>query len=567
MGLPRPFSGNFADVYQVHGQNGQSFAVKCFTREVGALQARYQAISDHLRQGSPSFMVQFTYLAEGIRIRNGWYPILKMDWIEGFTLNAFINLHVDKPQVVYRLAQMWVKLSQQLRQANMAHCDLQHGNVLLVPGAKPSQLSLRLIDYDGMFIPALKSVPSGELGHPNYQHPQRLREGIYSAEVDRFSHLLIYTALRCLTVGGRELWAKYDNGENLLFRAQDFGQPQESQLLLDIWQLRDHDLCQLLGHLILGSQMPLERMVTLDQVVGGEGRPLALTTGQEHQLLDYLPPGAARLKNLPAKVSRYSLEELIAKMDEPLDGGGALPAQKSSDRAVAVAAKDVVSVRTRPQQTPPPLAPIKEQWSTLAWVVLVAMGSELAALIGLPHNEPGTFGLLGIVGALVALIAFPLAVGLVVEAGLAMHAGRALDLSLRLPSWRETCPQCGHREIVTLFACRVCGQMHWARLAAGCVLAVNIALLTIVSVPHHQAPMWWMVVATLGRWVGRLAGVAAAFALFIGAFEVWKLQQRLPPASRIRSPAGQMALLAATILPVICLGLLVLGLYARLLLQ
>src|SRR5262245_61641180 len=113
--MPRPYSGNFADVYQLQGPNSQAWAVKCFTRAVGALQSRYQAISDHLRQGSLSFMVQFHYLAEGIRVRNQWYPVVKMDWIEGFTLNEFVRRYADKPHVMYRLAQMWVKLSLQLR--------------------------------------------------------------------------------------------------------------------------------------------------------------------------------------------------------------------------------------------------------------------------------------------------------------------------------------------------------------------------------------------------------------------------------------------------------------------
>ena len=107
LGMPRPYSGNFADVYHLRGPNGQSWAVKCFTREVVSLQSRYQAISHHLQQGSPPFMVQFQYLPEGIRIGGQWYPIVKMDWVEGFTVNEFVRQHADKPLVMYRLAKMW----------------------------------------------------------------------------------------------------------------------------------------------------------------------------------------------------------------------------------------------------------------------------------------------------------------------------------------------------------------------------------------------------------------------------------------------------------------------------
>src|SRR5579872_1163511 len=86
-GLPRPHAGNFADVYQIQGADGQSWAVKCFTREVHGLHQRYQAISDHLGQAQRPFMVDFRYLDQGIRIRGQWFPVLKMRWIEGLTLN------------------------------------------------------------------------------------------------------------------------------------------------------------------------------------------------------------------------------------------------------------------------------------------------------------------------------------------------------------------------------------------------------------------------------------------------------------------------------------------------
>ena len=55
-----------------------------------------------------------------------------------------------------------------------------------------------------MFVPSLAGKKSGEVGHPNYQHPQRLREGTYNAEVDRVPLLVVATALRALSVGGRE---------------------------------------------------------------------------------------------------------------------------------------------------------------------------------------------------------------------------------------------------------------------------------------------------------------------------------------------------------------------------
>src|SRR5579864_7410206 len=133
LGLPAPRSGNFADVYAVvTGQ--RKWAVKCFTRQIPGLQERYQQISLHLAQHKPSFMVDFTFLEQGIRVRGDWYPILKMQWVEGATLNQFVKNNLSKPRLLDVLCQLWVKLSTRLRRVNIAHCDLQHGNVLMVPG-------------------------------------------------------------------------------------------------------------------------------------------------------------------------------------------------------------------------------------------------------------------------------------------------------------------------------------------------------------------------------------------------------------------------------------------------
>src|SRR5262249_44610721 len=157
--------------------SGKKWALKCFTRQVAGLRERYSEISTYLRQANLPFMVDFVYLEQGINIKGRWYPALKMDWVEGLTLNEFVKEHADQPQHLELLCQIWARLARRLREAKMAHCDLQHGNVLLVPGSTAKSLAVKLIDYDGMFVPALAQSTSGEVGHPAYQHPQRLRDG------------------------------------------------------------------------------------------------------------------------------------------------------------------------------------------------------------------------------------------------------------------------------------------------------------------------------------------------------------------------------------------------------
>ncbi|MCC6418404.1 MAG: hypothetical protein IT429_09205 [Gemmataceae bacterium] len=281
LGLPRTCSGNFADVYQVTFADGShSWAVKCFTRSVEGLHHRYQAVSEQLTRVSLSFLVDFRYLDRGIRVRGEWFPVLKMRWVEGFTLNEFVRHQLGRPQLLERLAAMWVRLARQLRRASMAHADLQHGNVLLVAGGQADRLKLRLIDYDGMFVPALADSPSGEVGHPNYQHPQRLREGTYDSEIDRFSHLVIYAALRAVAGSGPGLWERYDNGENLLFREQDFRVPGSSALLRELWEDGGAQVRRLVGHLVLAAGGPLHEVPLLEDILAGD-EPLSLSTDQE----------------------------------------------------------------------------------------------------------------------------------------------------------------------------------------------------------------------------------------------------------------------------------------------
>src|SRR4051794_13440384 len=141
LGIPMPRSGNFADVYEFDGASGAKWAIKCFTRHVPDLQDRYSEISTHLLHANLLFMVGFQYLEEGIRIRGQWYPILKMQWVEGFLLNEFVRNHLDRPPLLKALCKIWVKMAQRLREQNMAHADLQHGNVILVPGSRADSLA------------------------------------------------------------------------------------------------------------------------------------------------------------------------------------------------------------------------------------------------------------------------------------------------------------------------------------------------------------------------------------------------------------------------------------------
>jgi serine/threonine protein kinase len=278
LGLPMPYSGNFADVYQLRCPDGSRWAVKCFTREVPGLRDRYLAISEHLRRAHLPFMVDFSYLEEGIRVFGHWFPVLKMKWIEGLTLNQFVARSANEPVLLGALLQIWGRMTNHLRAARVAHGDLQHGNVLLVPDA--NTLALKLVDYDGMWVPALAGRPSGEVGHPAYQHPERLRDETYGPEVDRVPVLLVVTALRALQSGGRALWQKYDNGDNLLFRQQDLEAPTRSPLFYELLKSSDPVIRALTQYSVDALRRPLAQAPLLEDLVPGQSTEPAPSSGR-----------------------------------------------------------------------------------------------------------------------------------------------------------------------------------------------------------------------------------------------------------------------------------------------
>jgi len=316
MGLPVPRSGNFADVYQFRGADGTMWAVKCFTRQVEGLQERYFNINQYLQKAKLPFTVGFNYLDKGIRIQGKWFPLLKMEWVEGFTLNDFVKRNADKPNYLHGLMQMWAKLTARLRDANIAHADLQHGNVLLVPGNTPTTLGLKLIDYDGMWVPPLADHHSGEVGHPNFQHPLRLKDRLFNADVDRFPHLVIAAALRGTLVGGKSFWEKFDNGDNLLFRENDLRQPEKAPIFKSLWDLNDEILRTLVGHIALAAKQPLRKTPWLDDLLLDEdGRHLS--KAQEDQVVEMLGVKRASAKAVEAPVAEEFAEfDVIDEQEE-----------------------------------------------------------------------------------------------------------------------------------------------------------------------------------------------------------------------------------------------------------
>ena len=232
LGLPRPATGAFAAVFPMTTPEGRRLAAKCFLAEAPDQQKRYRAVADHLTEAELPYTVGFDYQPEGIRVNGAAFPLLKMDWAEGAPLNRYAEEHLDDPGALNALAEAWAEMLAALEDAGVAHGDLQHGNALVAEGAGEGPPKLRLVDYATTFVPALDGKKSAEVGHRNYQHPDRTEED-FGPHLDRFPGLAVYVALRALA-RRPALWSTYDTGENLLFRAADFYDPGASPLFAEL---------------------------------------------------------------------------------------------------------------------------------------------------------------------------------------------------------------------------------------------------------------------------------------------------------------------------------------------
>jgi PKD repeat protein len=251
-------------VYQIQS-GGKSFAVKCFNRESQDRQRRYNLISQYLKTVNHPALVKFEYQHKGIQVGAQALPIVKMEWIPPESLHTFVKNHLHQPSELLNLAGKWRDLIKGLRQAHIAHGDLQHGNILISRG------HLKLVDYDGMFVPPLRGEQCSELGYPNYQHPKRCSHD-YDETLDNFSALVIYLSLRALAADTNSA-NFFDPGENLIFLKEDFEAPLNTPVWHLLSQSPDSGVQQLTQRLAQACVVPLAQVPDLETSLRGVSAP------------------------------------------------------------------------------------------------------------------------------------------------------------------------------------------------------------------------------------------------------------------------------------------------------
>ncbi|HTG44474.1 MAG TPA: hypothetical protein VK633_08075 [Verrucomicrobiae bacterium] len=259
LGLPRVMSGNFASVYELAAAD-KRWAIRCFVRQVSGTQARYARLAQYLRSVTLPWLVDFEFILRGILVQGDWYPIVKMEWVEGCPLNTYVEQHLDCPEKLIALAEQFRTLVADLRREKIAHGDFQHGNIMVTPTGE-----MRLVDYDGMFCPAFGRGRSPELGHVNFQHPARSPE-YYDESLDNFAVLVIYSSLLALAAE-RHLWSEFNTGDNLIFLGGDFRAPQNSRLFEALGKSPNREVRLLAAVLRQSCAEPIAEVPWLEETV------------------------------------------------------------------------------------------------------------------------------------------------------------------------------------------------------------------------------------------------------------------------------------------------------------
>ena len=249
-GNPVMTSGNFAVVFKMRDEKKDKFyAVKCFLKDQPNRAENYRMIAEELEFVSSSFLTKFQYLGNELFVDSAnadgeEFPVLLMDWVEGTNLDQYIHQHLHDNYQLHLLAYQFSRLSLWLMPQPFAHGDLKPDNIMVREDG-----TLVLIDYDGMFVPAMKGQKAREMGSPDFRHPARTEE-TFNEHIDDFSLASILLSLRVIAEEPA-LLDKYGAADRLLFSEKDYRNIHDCQLLKDIFPSECPEVNTLVGLFII----------------------------------------------------------------------------------------------------------------------------------------------------------------------------------------------------------------------------------------------------------------------------------------------------------------------------
>ena len=252
-GEPVMTSGNFAVVFKMKDeQTGKLHAVKCFLKEQEGRAEAYRMIAEELEYVNSTFLTPIKYLDKELFVDSknsdeSEFPVLLMDWVEGQTLDKYIQKYVCNYQraenldetteseekavellvngyELEKIAYQFSCLAIWLLQQPFAHGDLKPDNIIVKEDGR-----LVLVDYDGMYVPAMKGQKARELGSPDFRHPLR-NENDFDEHIDDFPLSSILLSLLAIA-NEPSLLEKYGGDGRLLLSERDYRNIAESEVL------------------------------------------------------------------------------------------------------------------------------------------------------------------------------------------------------------------------------------------------------------------------------------------------------------------------------------------------
>ncbi len=220
-GMPVMSVGNFAVVFKMKDEQSRKlYALKCFTKEQEGREEAYREIAKELENVFSPYLVSFRYLEKELFVDTDQtteteFPVLLMDWVEGKTLDKYLRENLDDKYALEMLAYRFSLMAQWLILQPFAHGDLKPDNILIREDG-----SLVLVDYDGMYVPAMKGQKARELGSPDFRLPKRT-ENDFDKYIDDFSVLSILFSLKFISISP-VLFKEYGAADRLLFSARDY---------------------------------------------------------------------------------------------------------------------------------------------------------------------------------------------------------------------------------------------------------------------------------------------------------------------------------------------------------
>ena len=243
-GEPYRSSGAFAVVFKMKDeQTGKCYALKCFTEEQEGRAEAYRQIADELEFVDSSYITSVKYLDKEIFVDSSCeedeFPVLLMDWIDGETMENYIAENYQDNYAMAMLCYRFCKMAAWLRSQPFAHGDIKPDNIMVRPDG-----NLTLVDYDGMFVPAMKGQKSPTIGTKDFSHPLRTVDD-FDETIDDFSLSSIALSLKAISMKST-LLDIYGASDRLLFSENDYRNPSNSKVISALQELMcDKDFCTL----------------------------------------------------------------------------------------------------------------------------------------------------------------------------------------------------------------------------------------------------------------------------------------------------------------------------------